>query len=239
MMRHVSRTQRVELDRLSDRINLDPKIHIKYVDTTNQLADLLAEGSFTRDEWCHLLCFVDVMDLSTISRSHFRSVEKATTISKRIQERKKEEEPAVAKPRSVCSMSTSLNSCVQGNIPESSRVCGKVQRKIEIQLQTIRLDHHNLQVPEHGYVETFFTNLRKRLNQTEDDEVFHLKTNVLIWGLFMSTSVKSAIHLGLVYDQNLISCQNTNFEGIKDVVRYLFEADCGVHLVWCMTSLRG
>ena len=43
----------------------------------------------------------------------------------------------------------------------------------------------------------------------------------------MSTSVKSAIHLGLEYDQHLIACQNTNFEGIKDVVRYLFEADCG------------
>ena len=32
-MRHVSRTHRVALDRLFDRINLDPKIQIKYVDT--------------------------------------------------------------------------------------------------------------------------------------------------------------------------------------------------------------
>ena len=37
MMRHVSRSHRVALDWLSDRINLDPKIQIKYVDTKNLL----------------------------------------------------------------------------------------------------------------------------------------------------------------------------------------------------------
>ena len=42
-MRHVSRTHRVALDWLFDRINLDPKIQIKYIDTKNQLADHLNE----------------------------------------------------------------------------------------------------------------------------------------------------------------------------------------------------
>ena len=42
-MRHVSRNQRVALDWLFDRINLDPKIHIKYIDTKNQLADILTK----------------------------------------------------------------------------------------------------------------------------------------------------------------------------------------------------
>ena len=40
-MRHVSRTHRVALDWLFDRINLDPKIQIKYIDTKNQLANIL------------------------------------------------------------------------------------------------------------------------------------------------------------------------------------------------------
>ena len=40
-MRHVSRTHRVALDCLFDRINLDSKIKIKYIDTRNQLADIL------------------------------------------------------------------------------------------------------------------------------------------------------------------------------------------------------
>ena len=55
-MRHVSRTHRVALDWLFDRINLDPKIQIKYIDTKNQFADILTKGNFTRDEWNHLFC---------------------------------------------------------------------------------------------------------------------------------------------------------------------------------------
>ena len=42
-MRHVSRTHRVALDWLFDRINLDSKIQIKYIDTKNQLADILTK----------------------------------------------------------------------------------------------------------------------------------------------------------------------------------------------------
>ena len=50
-MRHVSRTHRDALDWLFDGINLDPKIQITYVDTKNQLADMLTNVHFTRDEW--------------------------------------------------------------------------------------------------------------------------------------------------------------------------------------------
>ena len=35
-MRHVSRTHRVALDWLFDKINLDPKIQIRHIDTTHQ-----------------------------------------------------------------------------------------------------------------------------------------------------------------------------------------------------------
>ena len=61
-MRHVSRTHRVALDWLFDRINLDPKI--KYINTKNQLADILTKGSFTRDEWNHLLCLFNIRHFS-------------------------------------------------------------------------------------------------------------------------------------------------------------------------------
>ena len=56
-MIHVSRTHRVVLGWLFDRIILDSKIQIKYIDTKSQLADILTKGYFTRDEWNHLLCF--------------------------------------------------------------------------------------------------------------------------------------------------------------------------------------
>ena len=46
----------VALDWLFDRINLDSKIQITYIDTKNQLANILTKGNFTRDEWYHLLC---------------------------------------------------------------------------------------------------------------------------------------------------------------------------------------
>ena len=77
-MRHVSRTHRVALDWLFDRINLDPKIQIKYIDTKNQLADILTKGNFTRDEWNHLLCLFNI--------SHFSSINKCKAMSKRTQE---------------------------------------------------------------------------------------------------------------------------------------------------------
>ena len=62
-MRHVSRTHRVALDWLFDRTNVDPKIQIKYIDTKNQLADILIKGNFTRDEWNHLLCLFNISHL--------------------------------------------------------------------------------------------------------------------------------------------------------------------------------
>ena len=63
-MRHVSRTHRVALDCLFDRINLDSKIQIKNIDTTNQLADILTKGNFTRDEWNHLLNLLNISQFS-------------------------------------------------------------------------------------------------------------------------------------------------------------------------------
>ena len=64
-MRHVSRTHRVALDWLFDRINLNPKIQIKYIDTKNQLADMLTKGIFTRDEKNHLLCLFNIIHFSS------------------------------------------------------------------------------------------------------------------------------------------------------------------------------
>ena len=64
-MRHVSRTHRVALDWLFDRINLDPKIQINDIDTKNHLADILTKGNFTRDEWNHLLCLFNISPFSS------------------------------------------------------------------------------------------------------------------------------------------------------------------------------
>ena len=57
---------------LFDRINMDPKIQIKYIDTKNQLADILTKGNFTRDEWNHLLTLFNVSHLSSNKTSSTR-----------------------------------------------------------------------------------------------------------------------------------------------------------------------
>ena len=72
-MRHVSRTHRVALDWLFERINLEPKIQINFVDTKNQLADIPTNGSFSKNEWNHLLCLFNAMSFSRCSCSHFKS----------------------------------------------------------------------------------------------------------------------------------------------------------------------
>ena len=82
-MRHVSRTHRVALDWLFDRINLDSNIQIKYIDTKNQLADILTKGNFTRDEWNHLLCLFNI--------SHFSSTVCSAAMAKRSQQDSGEE----------------------------------------------------------------------------------------------------------------------------------------------------
>ena len=97
-MTHVSRTHRVALDWLYDRINLDPKTQIKYIDTKNQLADILTEGNFTHDEWNHLLNLLNI--------SHFSSTAWTAAMEKRTQQGSGEEP---ARTPSLVFSSTSSN----------------------------------------------------------------------------------------------------------------------------------
>ena len=108
-MRHVSRTHRVALDWLFDRINLDPKIQIKCIDTKNQLADILSKGNFTRDEWNHLLCLFNI--------SHHSSKVRFETMAKRSQHDSGEER-VTAKSRPMMS----LIARVPSNVSSSTSV---------------------------------------------------------------------------------------------------------------------
>ena len=69
-MHHASRTRRVDLDWLYDRINLDPMIQIKYVNTTQNLARYsLTRGSLTGDRWTQLTLLVTIMTRATFAHS--------------------------------------------------------------------------------------------------------------------------------------------------------------------------
>ena len=91
-MRHVSRTHRVALDWLFDRIYLDPKIQIKYVDTKNQLAHCLTKDNFTRDECNNLLHLFSIASCPEV-------------MSKRMQQ-ETEEERIVAKSKPTLNLTS-------------------------------------------------------------------------------------------------------------------------------------
>ena len=105
-MRHVSRIHRVALVWLFDRINLDPKIQIKYIDTKNQLVDILTKGNFTRDEWNHLLCLFNI--------SHFSSTVCSAAMAKRSQQDSGEER-VTAKSRLVMNLTARTPSFVSSS----------------------------------------------------------------------------------------------------------------------------
>ena len=110
-MRFVSGTRRVAVGCLFDRIDMYPRIHIKYVDTRNQLEDMITKGRCTRDEWNHLLHLLNIMELSIIFLQPLLAfVSKQTVqsaVSKRRQEASSEESgspTAKPKPKSVNSV---------------------------------------------------------------------------------------------------------------------------------------
>ena len=105
-MRHVSSTHRVALDLLFDRINLDPKIQIKYIDTKNQLADILTKGNFTRDEWNHLLTLFNI--------SHFSSTACTAAMAKRAQQGSGEQR-VTAKSRPMMNLTARMPSVVSSS----------------------------------------------------------------------------------------------------------------------------
>ena len=110
-MRHVSRAHRVALDWLFDRINLDSKIQVKYIDTKNQLADILTKGNFTRDEWNHLLnLFINI--------SHFSSTVCSAAMAKWLQQESGEER-VTAKSRPLMNLTARMPSVVSSSTSSS------------------------------------------------------------------------------------------------------------------------
>ena len=105
-MKHVSRTHRVALDWLFDRINLDTKIQIKYIDTKNQLEDILTKGNFKRDGWNHLLNLFNI--------SHVSSTTCTAAMAERAQQGSGEER-VTAKSRPMMNLTARLSSVVSSS----------------------------------------------------------------------------------------------------------------------------
>ena len=133
-MRHVSRTHRVALDWLFDRINLDTKIQIKYIDTKNQLADILTKGIFTRDEWNHLLWLFNI--------SHFSSINNLEAMSKRTQKGVGEER-VTAKSKPMMKLVSRCSERTPDVLPSTaSESLGKTRHESQFLMSSRTEQHH-------------------------------------------------------------------------------------------------
>ena len=132
VMRHVSRTHRVALDWLFDRINLDPKIQIKYMHTKNQFADISTKGNFTRDEWNHLL------SLFSISPSQ-SSTACTAAMAKRAQQESGEKR-VTAKSRPMMNLTARMPSFVPSSTSSNP---GKTSHGYQDPGKSVAVDHRS------------------------------------------------------------------------------------------------
>ena len=90
-----------------------------------------------------------------------------------------------------------------------------------VQGATSKPEYQNMRYQNHQYMTKIFQFLQKKLGMSAGYSTFSMgakKTNVLIWCMFMSSSMKAAVHLGPNYLTNLEIFKNTNSEEIE----YLF-----------------
>ena len=236
-MRHVSRTHRVALDWWFDRINLDPKIQIKYIDTKNQLADILTKGNFTRDEWNHLLCL--------FNSSHFSATICSEVMSKRTQKDSGDERvTAKSKPMmnlvSRCSerhpdvlASTALGSPgktrYESQLPLSwwtgqhlrtgrlvnEQPPGLFTQHTDIFIvddddmdsNTVAESHVSLK--SRSFLHRVNDRVRKMLDQSSKDATQDSNKHSLIWGMFMSSTLQASVFMGKEYSEILRPIKNT------------------------------
>ena len=234
-MRHVSRSHSVALNWLFDRINLDPKIQIKYVDTRNQLADILTKGTFTRDEWHHLLR----------ARNHFNeltSLLSCRTVRRRKTNMEDTRVSAKSRPtRNLVAFAPNQSSLLpsssqvwvleaQGDL--SQRIRARATRqllKCGRQIQTwTEARKDPLQDPASGppanlWPTTTFPYRQKigrlwkgssatcarNFSLPEEDPMDQL-INEAIWRTFMNACVWASVHLDKDQDQNFRVLRNTD-----------------------------
>ena len=104
----------------------------------NQLADILTNGNFTRDEWNHLLCFFDI--------SHFSSTNCLEVMSKRTQEDAGEERvTAKSKP-----MMNLVSRCSVRDPNVLASAASESREKSKSESQNVPLSSWNEQQPRTG-----------------------------------------------------------------------------------------
>ena len=220
------RIHRVALDWLFDRINLDPKIQIKYIDTKNQLADILTRRNFTRDEWNHLLCLFNI--------SHFSSTNCSEVMSKRTQEDSGEERvTAKSKPMmnlvsryrvrdpnvlaSTASDKPQNTKSESLNVPLSSLNVQQTSTGrpvydkfvIDDDMDSDTATESNLSLRSRSFLNRVNDRLRKMLDLSPEDAMRDIDKRSMIWRMFMCSTLEASVFVGKHYSDNLHAIKNT------------------------------
>ena len=123
---------------------------------------------------------------------------------------------------------THSQECEEDDYP--FRCTWKPARYLENQLGRTRFEYHNPQVSYSLYIEKVLKTLRQKLNCSENDKMLDMNTNVLIWGLFMSTTKKASVHVGPNYNEILEVFRDTNFKELMTLFDITQEVDLGPEL---------
>ena len=109
-----------------DRINLDSKIQIRYIDTRHQLADILTKGNFTFDEWNNILHLFNISHFSsTCYAVNVCLISYSKTMTKRMQEQRREERSVAKSKATATNLSSHVpTSCPSAKIPIASKSPG-------------------------------------------------------------------------------------------------------------------
>ena len=82
------------------------------------------------------------------------------------------------------------------------------------------MEFRNVKITDYQYLTKVFQFLEQKLSVKTGYGTYGFdatKTNILMWRLLMSSSMKAAIHLWLNYAENLESNKNMNFEQIQNL----------------------
>ena len=226
-IRHVSRTHFVALDWLFDRVYQDPKVQIMYVESQNQLADILTKGSFTRDERHNLMHLFHIMNDTSFSCSHFYShsflsAGKQSEMWRRSQESSSLGSPT-AKARACCLVSRESGSVGQHYSSNPKSLGGT--RDSQVWSWEERNEKSGWYSFQHAsgnreYTRKVVQNIKNQLRHDEcisEISINSEKMNISIWTRFMASSMQAALHMDPSNEKNLELFKNSEFENINDL----------------------
>ena len=197
-------THRVVLDWSFDRINLDPKIQTKYTDTTNQLADMLTKGNFTRDKLNHLLCLFNI--------GHFSSAECSEVTSKRTQ-KDSGEERVTAKSKPIVNLVSQCSEKTLVVLPSTAsegpaKIRHETQTPLNPQIETydgtvrpiVNAQHADRFIIENDETNSILTqgewsSAEEEKQSSKDATKDRDKQHSILWGMFKSSTLEASVFM--------------------------------------------